>query len=689
MRRFKDIILLAAFYSALLAVSLVLPLWGTIPLGAAVTSILILRKRAEHTRKIEKIQNRLSNLRSEGLFIEGKVKSTEDDVFYRMIITLLTDLERSLFKLVEKNIQLLSLKEIGRNIVSSMDEQKLIDSVFDYLMKGVRYREVAFVLLRKKKHCFQSIVCIEKPTRIIRKMINFGYTDLEGSIHNSFISGKPFLIKDVKMHPLSDFAGEQLFPGSTMTSYIIVPLMKSAAEVRCFESDDCILRKKEKHNGKVDGSLYLRRGECIACPENPFLGALIVTDGYRATPLTNIDQVTIETVGSLVSSNIENWMLYQGLRQEEIFRENVIEGMINGVFAVDLAGRVTLSNRRARSQSRINRDTILGTSIGDLIISSSQKEGAESPVIRTLRESSSLTFYEAYLRRADTVHIPIRMNVSPLLGEDREMEGAIIEFVDISDIKRLEEEVRQLDRLAVLGRFTSAVAHEIRNPLTGIAAGIQYLDRDKQISREQRENLSFILNEVDRLNRIITDLLKIGKPQKLNYQEVRLDDLVRRSRQSLSDLFENKEIDFRIEIEDNLPLIEVDPDQMLQVLINLMKNSAEAVDKGGRVRISGSVYTGGDRDVMIEKDRNLICLAIHDTGEGMEASDRERIFEPFFSKKKGGTGLGLFVTHSIIQHHQGRIIVNSEIDDGTEFRVYLPITRPRKGEEVEAGSTAS
>jgi PAS domain S-box-containing protein len=688
MRRFKDIILISAVYTVLLVATFFLPLWITVPAGVVIASALILRRRAEHKRKIEQIQNRLSNLRSEGLFIEGKVKSTDDDVFYRMILTLLTDLERSLFKLVEKNIQLLSLKEIGRNIISSLDEQKLIDSVFDYLIRGVRYREAAFVLLRRKKQCFQAIVCIEKPTRMIRRVINFGFGDLDGTIYNSFVSGKPFLIKDVKMHPLTDFAGEQLFPGSTMTSYIIAPLMKSTEEIHCFESPDCLLRKLADGEGTAKHEHYLSRNECMACPDIPFLGALIVTDGFRATPLTNIDQVTIETVGSLVSSNIENWMLYQELRQEEVFRENVFEGMINGVFVVDLNGKITLANRRARELSFYGQNEILGMGINDLVVDATQQPQGESPIIRVLAESSPLAFHEAYLKRMDAVHIPIRMNVSPLIGEDKEMQGAIIEFVDVSDIKRLEEEVRQLDRLAVLGRFTSAVAHEIRNPLTGIAAGIQYLNRDEQLSGDQRENISFILTEVDRLNRIITDLLKVGKPHRLNYQEVKLDDVVRRGYQSVNDLFDNKGIDFQIEMEENLPMIEIDPDQILQVLINLLKNSAEAVDHGGRVKIAGKVYRGEDREVMLEKDRDMICIEIRDNGAGMERSDRERVFEPFFSRKKGGTGLGLFVTHSIIQHHQGRITVDSEPDNGSAFRVYLPITRPGKGEEVETGSTA-
>jgi PAS domain S-box-containing protein len=686
MQKVHDLIILAVIYSLLMVVSIAVPLWITVPAGFGITALFVVRKKSDRRKKVETIQKRLSNLRSEGLFVERTFRGTEDDVFYRMILTLLTDLERSLFKLVEKNIQLLSLKEIGRTIISSLDEKKLIESVFEYLIRGVGYKEAAFILLRKKKLNFQAIIWIEKATRVIRRTVSFGFENLDGAILESFLSGKPFLIKDASMHPLIEVGGEPLFPGSTMTSYLCVPLMKSTEEIKCLNSEECTLRRLTKGEHDKFEPQFLKNAECIKCPGIPLLGALIVTDGYQAAQLTNIDQVTIETVGSLVSSNIENWMLYQDLRKEEIFREKVLESMINGVFVVDLEGGITLANRSARLMSKYNLEDVLGRGITDIIIDESAENG-NSPIFRVLQDGSFLTFYEAYLKRNDELHIPIRMNVSPFLGEDRNIQGAIIEFVDLSDIKRMEEEIRHLDRLAVLGRFTSAVAHEIRNPLTGIAAGIQYLNRDKFLSDDQRENISFILNEVDRLNRIITDLFKVAKPRKLLYQKTDLNDLVKRSFQSLSEIFKNKRIDFRQEIEDNLVKVEVDPDQIVQVMINLIKNSAEAVEEGGTIVVRGRLYTGGDSEIVVEKDKDMICIEISDTGPGIDADERERIFEPFYTKKKGGTGLGLFVTHSIVQHHQGKIHVLSDPGDGATFKVYLPIRQPRKGEKVESGDS--
>ncbi len=689
MKRFQDLLLLGICSFVLIIASRFLPLWAVLAAAAAATAAFILQRHLDRRKKIAVVHQRLSNLRSEGLFIEQAVRRTEGDLFYQMALTLLGDLERNLFKLVEKNIQLLSIKEIGRNIISSLDEQKLIDSVFEYLNRGVGYKESAFLVVRKKKHCLQAIVTMERPARVIRRVVNFGFEDLRGAVYDSLLSGRPFLIKDVDTHPVIDVAGEPLFPGSTMSSYLCVPLMKSGEKTSCSESDECAMKRAAEARGETAAEVpYLRGAECLSCQDVPLLGALIVTDGYRAAPLTNIDQVTIETVGSLVGSNMENWYLYQELRQEEIFRERVIEGMINGVFVVDLDGNVTLANRVARDMSQYKQRQIPRLNIAELIVEESADQRRPSAIFRVFDGYAPLAYHEAYLRRKDGIHIPIRMNASPMAGEDGEVQGAIIEFIDLSDLKRMEEEIRYLDRLAVLGRFTSAVAHEIRNPLTGIAAGIQYLNRSKELSAEHRENISFILNEVDRLNRIITDLFKVAKPRDLLCQKVAVGELVERSRRSLEDVLRNKRIDFRATIDDNVPLIEVDPDQIVQVLINLFKNAAEAVASEGTVSVRCRMYDGGDPDVIREKGKDMVCIEVVDNGVGMAPEDREKVFEPFFSRKQGGTGLGLFVSQSIVQHHLGRISVQSEPGTGSSFRVYLPIARPRKGEQVEAGHPA-
>ncbi len=686
----NDYLWIAALYTGFLVIAVLWPpsAWVLIPAGIAVIAVVSFRRKRLRGKRIENIQRRLSNLKSEGLFLDENIGDTGDDIFYKMIITLLTDLERTLFKLVEKNIQLLSLKEIGRSIISSLDEKKLVDSVFDYLVHGVGYKEAAFIILRKRTKCFQAIVTIEKANNLVRRVVNFGLEDLDGAVRNSLATGKAFLIKDVRMHPLIDVEGESLFPDSTMSSYICVPLMKSSGAKGCCSTESCILRQMGECDDESDEATpFLTSAECLSCPDLPLLGALLVSDGYRATSLTNIDQVTVETVGSLVGSNMENWILYQELRQVERFREKVFEGMMHGLIVADMEGKITFANRSAREMSEIEEQEMIGRHIDELIIDDeSGKNRNGSPVFGALDGGDSIAFHEAYLRLSKDACIPVRMNVSPLIGDDNDTQGAIVLFADVSEIKRMEETLKHLDNLAVLGRFVSAIAHEIRNPLTGIAAGIQYLDRSAELNEEHKENISHILAEVDRLNRIITDLFKVAKPRNLLYQESDPAAIVEKSFKSISDIIDSRKVNFTSSIAPEVPNVEVDPDQITQVLINLIKNAAEAVEEGGHVSVVVRPFNDSEPDMRRHKTKDIFIIEVADDGPGIDGKDKKSIFLPFFSKKKGGTGLGLFVTHSIIQHHQGSIKVISEPGDGTIFRVYLPVTRPVQGGKVETSS---
>jgi len=376
------------------------------------------------------------------------------------------------------------------------------------------------------------------------------------------------------------------------------------------------------------------------------------------------------------------------LKREEKFRENVIEGMINGVFVTDLEGKITLANRSARRMSMLGEDELKDIDIKDIILTENGEKDHISTIETSLESGLTLTFIEGYLKKKDESLIPIRMNIAPMFNENNERQGIIIEFVDISELKKMEEEIRQLDRLAVLGRFTSAVAHEIRNPLTGIAAGIQYLNRSNDLSDEQKENISFILNEVARLNRIITDLFKIVKPKSLLYQKVSVIDLIKRSYKAVEELFREKDVSFDFESDNGHTEIEVDPDQIEQVLINLLKNAVEAVDKGGSVNVKISECWEMPAQIVNRKKDEMVCISISDNGNGIPEEDRGRIFEPFFSKKKGGTGLGLFISHSIIQHHGGYISVESNPGAGTTFLIILPQSRQLKGGRLETSDSS-
>jgi PAS domain S-box-containing protein len=308
----------------------------------------------------------------------------------------------------------------------------------------------------------------------------------------------------------------------------------------------------------------------------------------------------------------------------------------------------------------------------------------ENPVMRTLQTGRKAFQQEAWLLRKDGSKDPVLVNTSLLYDEKKQPHGALAVFNDITRQKRMEEQISHLDKLAALGRFSSSIAHEIRNPLTGIAAGIQYLQRAGQVADSQQENIGFILDEVRRIDRLIGDLMSVVRVSNLIYAETTLEDLVETSVASMADLARRRGVTVTTEFPPVPRKLSVDTDRMTQVLINLVKNAIEASASGATVGVSVA-FAREAPDVLFDGVGDFAIIRVRDNGLGLTEEDRQRVFEPFFSRKAGGTGLGLYVTHSIIERHGGYIYVDSEYGVGTTFSVYLPVKQVQHGDSREVG----
>ena len=276
------------------------------------------------------------------------------------------------------------------------------------------------------------------------------------------------------------------------------------------------------------------------------------------------------------------------------------------------------------------------------------------------------------LRAHDGTPVPVSLTTSLLRNERRAVYGAIATFMDLTPLRKAEEHARRLDRLAALGRFTSSVAHEIRNPLAGIGAGVQYLARALKDDASQRENLEFIHSEIKRLDRIVGDLFDITHPRSLSLRVAPVEDALRRAVQCLRAVYEQRGVALEVVVAPRLPAIAHDADQIEQVFINLLKNAAEASSAGGRVTVAleSAAPPTGRRGTA----RAIgVCARIEDRGSGISPDALKTIFEPFFTTKPGGTGLGLYICHDIVKRHGGSLTVQSEPGRGTTFAVELPM----------------
>jgi signal transduction histidine kinase len=223
------------------------------------------------------------------------------------------------------------------------------------------------------------------------------------------------------------------------------------------------------------------------------------------------------------------------------------------------------------------------------------------------------------------------------------------------------------ERVELLSRLTSTIAHEIKNPLTGISAGVQYLARRLQAGTSEEETVEFILTEINRLNRIIDDLYSVSKPPNLIFVETDVAEVINKSLLCLSEEVLKREIAAEVALAEDAPAIKADPDRLQQVFINVIKNALEACSAGGRLEIE---MTCQGHNIRIE---------FRDDGCGIPCDEIDKIFEPFHTCKPGGTGLGLYLSRAIVERHRGTIEVAPRNDGGTSVTINLPIRDARHG----------
>jgi two-component system sensor histidine kinase PilS (NtrC family) len=337
------------------------------------------------------------------------------------------------------------------------------------------------------------------------------------------------------------------------------------------------------------------------------------------------------------------------LENLQALHENIIQSITGGLITTGLDGHITLVNTAGQKLLECSEEQLLGQAVGSLFLD-------PLPQVGCGRAHAEVRF-----ARGSGYRKTFRVLVSELAVGKRGTVGHVYTFDDLTEIRRLEREVRMQDRLAAVGRLAAAIAHEIRNPLTSIAGSASLLAGIPDLGEEHRQLLQIVTRESERLNNIITDFLAYSRGRQYVFARTDvvplLDDTLTLLRHRLWAQNSRITIERRDEVRHAFTV--ADGDKLKQVFWNFCENAVRAMGDGGTLTVS-VVSAGEDWQI-----------SFTDTGPGMSPQLAEKVFEPFQSQFEGGTGLGLAIVYQIVQAHEGKVWARSKPGQGTQFVLRL------------------
>ncbi len=362
---------------------------------------------------------------------------------------------------------------------------------------------------------------------------------------------------------------------------------------------------------------------------------------------------------------IQNYYLVgRALRQNRDDTRQVIRNMADGLVSVDRQGHLLFLNPRAARFLRTESGVNLGADI-------SQRISFETVGIQAALDNGETTLNrEVLIETEPGMVIPLSFNVTPLRNDDGTVRGAVALIRDLTEIKELQTKIRRAETLSAIGELAASVAHEIRNPLSSIKTGVQFLIRKMEPGNSESDYGRLIVSEVDRINRVVTDLLEFSRPADPVREPEDLVALCRHSLQLVQAEAETKGVSLSLQSSDDTLIVDVDHHQLIQVLLNLLLNALAVVETGGKIEVHAGINT------------TAWCaeITVTDSGPGITAQARGKLFEPFFTTREQGTGLGLAIAKKVVEGHGGQIRADSPVppsDHGSAFTVCLPLTTKR------------
>jgi len=348
------------------------------------------------------------------------------------------------------------------------------------------------------------------------------------------------------------------------------------------------------------------------------------------------------------------------LNRVQAFTGLLISRLPVGIIATDQEGRIKTFNSTAAAMTDRNVDSVLNAEPGSVL---------PPEVVRFFMpddQKNEVTDRNVMLTGTNSTVYSLHLSSLPVYNQYAEFMGRVLLMYDLSELKRLEKEIQRHDRLVALGKMAAGVAHEVRNPLSSIKGFATLLGSKFKDGSQEHEAADLLVQEAERLNRSITELLNYARPTTLRKEPVNLGEVVDLSLKLISSDAQSLDVNISQDIAADLPTISVDRDKINQVLLNLYLNGLQAMEQ---------LDSEKELKVSLHRDAagEALVIEVQDTGCGISPEDLDRVLDPYFTTKADGTGLGLALAYKIIDEHNGSISFSSKEGEGTTVTVTLPI----------------
>ena len=415
----------------------------------------------------------------------------------------------------------------------------------------------------------------------------------------------------------------------------------------------------------AEGAAAIARGEWnqrIEPPTDDEIGRLATAFNHMVGELAQ-QRVALE------NANTELRRGFEELADIKSYTDNILASLTTGIVTVDLEGRVVTLNPAAELMTGFFAGEVRGRYCTEVF---AHTPDLAELLMETLASRVAQPGVTVTLRRRNGRAMPVELSAAPLRGGESKELGVIGVFRDLTRVRQLEDRLRRSDRLAAIGELAAGLAHEIKNPLTSLLTFSRHLSRRFEDPDFRQKFQSVVPRELERINTIVERLLELARPARLTFKPLRLPALLERVLELYGDRLEAQGVRVVRDWRRDVPAVWVDQEALYRALVNLVANALDAMPRGGsltlRVAWSDAETLGGAR-----LGTRRVAVEVEDSGTGIEPADLDRVFNPFFSTKEGGTGLGLALTQKIVEDHGGSIDVRSAPGAGALFRIVLPL----------------